>query len=115
MQTLIWVLVLGGVLYFIMRIGRGAQMSHGGGGSSHAGGCCGGHAHDTQAHDTHAAHEEARESLAGQKDPVCGMYVTTDGAHSLTHDGTNYYFCSEACKAKFEASPDRYVKTTDHA
>ena len=43
-------------------------------------------------------------------DPVCGM--TVDPAHaaaSVTHQGTNYYFCSTGCARKFEANPARYL------
>ncbi|UQX88825.1 permease [Jatrophihabitans telluris] len=42
------------------------------------------------------------------KDPVCGMQV--EKAHapaSTTHDGTEYWFCSDHCKARFVAEPER--------
>lgn len=35
------------------------------------------------------------------RDPVCGTYVPARAALSATAEGTMYYFCSEACKAKF--------------
>ena len=46
------------------------------------------------------------------KDPVCGMPVegTTD-FHS-EHDGGTLYFCSAACKSKFDAEPAKYMAGT---
>lgn len=35
-------------------------------------------------------------------DPVCGMQVQTAGAPTLRYDGKDYFFCSDACKRKFE-------------
>ena len=32
--------------------------------------------------------------------------------HSV-HDGVNYSFCSKSCQAKFEADPDRYLRSGD--
>ena len=44
------------------------------------------------------------------KDPVCGMTVEPHAAkHRMTHDGHPYYFCSDGCRAKFEADPARYL------
>jgi RND family efflux transporter MFP subunit len=44
-------------------------------------------------------------------DPVCGMGVDLAKVDRLTgrHKGTTYYFCSESCKRKFDASPESYV------
>ncbi len=44
------------------------------------------------------------------KDPVCGMDVNLAAAagHS-THEGGIYYFCSNACKEKFDADPVRFT------
>jgi membrane fusion protein, copper/silver efflux system len=44
-------------------------------------------------------------------DPVCGMGVDPAKAARLTgrYKGTTYYFCSESCKRKFDANPERYV------
>jgi adenylate cyclase len=42
-------------------------------------------------------------------DPVCGMRIDTeDAAATLEHDGTTYYFCSEACREAFVADPTAY-------
>ena len=42
------------------------------------------------------------------KDPVCGMTVTAQSAHSLQHEGKPVYFCSAGCKTKFAADPVKY-------
>ena len=43
------------------------------------------------------------------KDPICGMTVSAQSAHSLQHEGTPFYFCSAGCKAKFAANPSQYL------
>ncbi|HFD86235.1 MAG TPA: heavy metal translocating P-type ATPase [Gammaproteobacteria bacterium] len=42
------------------------------------------------------------------KDPVCGMNVTPESEHHVSHDGVDYYFCSESCEKKFKANPENY-------
>jgi len=42
------------------------------------------------------------------KDPVCGMNVTAQSPDTLTHHGTQVYFCGLGCKAKFIANPAKY-------
>ncbi|HZO76654.1 MAG TPA: XdhC family protein [Solirubrobacteraceae bacterium] len=43
-------------------------------------------------------------------DPVCGMTVPVPGARiAAEHDGTTYWFCSPACRARFVSEPDRYA------
>ncbi len=47
---------------------------------------------------------KALETMVQQaKDPVCGLTVDRSKALSLEHNGTSYYFCSQACKDKFVA------------
>lgn len=43
-------------------------------------------------------------------DPVCGMEVDASRALSATYKGETYYFCSADDKAKFEKSPEQYLK-----
>ena len=44
------------------------------------------------------------------KDPVCGMTVDPASAkHHTEHYGTEFYFCSAGCSAKFAADPHRYL------
>jgi P-type Cu+ transporter len=46
---------------------------------------------------------------ASLTDPVCGMTVTESSAHTQTHEGQPYYFCSAQCQAKFAANPTQYL------
>lgn len=54
----------------------------------------------------------ASETKAAEKavDPVCGMEVDPAKSPSVTYKGKTYYFCSDGDKAKFEKSPDEYLK-----
>ena len=46
-----------------------------------------------------------------EKDVVCGMQVDPKKAvGSSQSNGKTYYFCSNACKAKFDANPAKYAK-----
>lgn len=46
-----------------------------------------------------------------EKDVVCGMQVDPAKAAARTeYRGMTYYFCSPACKAKFDANPAQYAK-----
>ena len=48
------------------------------------------------------------------RDPVCQMEVD-EGKGSATsfYQGDRYYFCSEDCKQRFDADPERYVSRTE--
>ncbi|MDR3528923.1 MAG: heavy metal translocating P-type ATPase [Rhizomicrobium sp.] len=52
------------------------------------------------------------------KDPVCGMTpfkaVAKAKGNTLTHQGTEYFFCCAGCKAKFEAEPEKYLSSPVH-
>ena len=51
------------------------------------------------------------EAKAMKKDAVCGMTIAEKGAvGTAEYRGIRYYFCSEACRAKFDASPAEFVK-----
>ena len=48
------------------------------------------------------------------RDHVCDMDVDEAAATATTYyEGDWYYFCSEACKERFEADPERYVSRTE--
>src|SRR5262249_2985732 len=59
-------------------------------------------------------HHDLAEMEAGDTsmatDPVCGMKVDI-GARgpSSSHAGETYHFCSEGCRTKFAADPERYL------
>src|SRR3954453_10767095 len=43
-------------------------------------------------------------------DPVCGMTVIPERAAAhVTHDGRDFYFCSQGCATKFQQDPARYL------
>ena len=48
------------------------------------------------------------------RDPVCGMTPNPEAARAkgnwLSYQGTDYIFCCGGCKAKFEATPEKYLK-----
>ncbi|MEW6449096.1 MAG: heavy metal translocating P-type ATPase [Pseudomonadota bacterium] len=75
--------------------------------SSHS--CCAGkqtQAAPAQQHDRH--HQAPVPGLV--KDPVCGMDVDPHTAkHRASHAGHPYYFCSNGCREKFVANPDKYL------
>jgi Cu+-exporting ATPase len=44
------------------------------------------------------------------KDPICGGLVDTVKArHKSEYAGFQYYFCSDACRDKFNEGPDKVV------
>ena len=46
-----------------------------------------------------------------EKDVVCGMQVDPPKAAGTSeYQGKTYYFCSKACKARFDANPQQYTK-----
>ena len=54
------------------------------------------------------------QNMTITKDPVCGMEVDpAKAAGHGDHQGLTYCFCSNSCKAKFEAEPERYVQPVE--
>ena len=44
------------------------------------------------------------------KDPVCGMGVDEkNAAATAEYRGKTFYFCCNACKAKFDKAPEQYL------
>uniref|UniRef100_UPI0038B39C6C heavy metal translocating P-type ATPase n=1 Tax=Methylotetracoccus oryzae TaxID=1919059 RepID=UPI0038B39C6C len=68
---------------------------------------------DANAHQHHGSHPSAESApRTDLKDPVCGMTVTEQSEHKLTHEGGPYYFCSAKCKGQFAENPLRYLAPT---
>ena len=45
-----------------------------------------------------------------EKDVVCGMQVDpATAAGTSVYKGKTFYFCSNGCKAKFDANPSQYA------
>jgi len=54
--------------------------------------------------------------MAMQTDPVCGMQVDDQKATAKSQfQGTNYYFCSDECKRKFDQQPQQYASKASRA
>ena len=70
---------------------------------------------DEHAHHEHHHHDGVKPAstspaqTAGLKDPVCGMAVTAQSEHRLSHLGQSYFFCSAKCQGKFAADSERYA------
>jgi P-type Cu+ transporter len=59
-----------------------------------------------------AQHQGENDTISGQAviDPVCGMTVDPHRTkHRAQYGGRTYYFCSEGCRNKFSATPERYL------
>ena len=51
--------------------------------------------------------------MTEHKDPVCGMQMEPDEVASETnYEGKSYYFCSDECRKKWDANPERYARET---
>lgn len=100
METLIYFLLWGVLIFVMMRFGCGAHvMGHG-------------HRRGRQQDKTESSGGDVRwVPPEKDRDPVCGMTVATATSKSSLHDGRVYYFCSADCREKFEAQPAIYVKT----
>ncbi len=48
-------------------------------------------------------------------DPVCGMKSNTESQYHTQHHEKDYYFCSQHCQHKFQASPTDYLVTSEPA
>jgi Cu+-exporting ATPase len=45
------------------------------------------------------------EAAMTTRDPVCNMELADDAKESVRYDGRDYYFCSAACRQRFEKNP----------
>lgn len=88
-------LLWGGFFYFMMRYGCGGHMLRG-------------HAHGHGG--TGAGRRDDRH------DPVCGMTVNVArAAAAAVHSGQTYYFCSTACRDRFEQGPEQFIGASPQA
>ena len=79
---------------FMMRFGCGAHIM--------------GHHHHPRQVGSHGDMNFPSDGMA--RDPVCGMKVSITSAKSSVRDGQPYYFCSQNCREKFEASPSEKLE-----
>jgi Cu+-exporting ATPase len=61
-------------------------------------------------HSHHGHHHHHADPTKTARDPVCGMSVNPETSkHRFEHQGTTYHFCSNGCRTKFEADPQKYL------
>ena len=61
-------------------------------------------------------HEDPTRAVKTARDPVCGMAVDPATAKNRAeHAGSSFFFCCAGCKAKFLASPERYLNPSGDA
>ncbi len=100
LPTVVYFLIWAGLFALVMRFGCGAHVM--------------GHAHrrDESSSDPGPLSGKGAGVNVPERrvDPVCGMSVKASEAKTAVHEGQVYYFCSQACRDKFEASPDKYAK-----
>jgi YHS domain-containing protein len=98
MQPWLYFLVIGALFFFMMRFGCGSHvMGHG-----H-------HHHSDDNRHTGPGGSVPNAGPAQVRDPVRGMTIETNTARTSIHHGGVYYFCSDECRSKFEASPATYA------
>lgn len=103
--TILWIIIIGGVFFWMMRRGGCGMMGHGGHGGD------GGH-RSGGGPEGHSGHEQGSRGGGSRmiKDPVCGMFVDPQASINSQHMGQNLYFCSPACKEDFDKEPTKYMK-----
>jgi len=99
LQNILYFAIWAGLIFLMMRYGCGSHiMGHG-------------HHHSETSPAGHGGDSNMRWVPPDRAvDPVCGMTVQTAGAKSTVYAGHAYYFCSQSCRAKFEAAPLSYVR-----
>lgn len=105
MSTIIYILLLVGLMIFMSKMGMGCCGGHSGNtghGNGGGGGCHGGSRQnsDSGAVNTQNGSAEGND-VEMVHDPVCEMYVSKQNAYRKSINGQEYFFCSEACRDKF--------------
>ena len=104
METLLYFLLWGVLIFLMMRFGCGAHvMGHGQGKKA---GCAGAGADS----DKGVRWIPPKTDV----DPVCGQTVSTDKAKPSVFNGKVHYFCSRECREIFEAAPGDYLGAQGH-
>jgi len=103
MEALFYFALWAGLVFLMMRFGRGA----------HAMGYGQGRGQPGSLSRTGDASEFRWVPPAKDTDPVCKKTVATDKAKPSVYAGSVYYFCSRDCREVFEAAPGLYVSAGD--
>ncbi|EDJ9099487.1 Ag(+)-translocating P-type ATPase SilP [Salmonella enterica subsp. enterica] len=65
--------------------------------------------HNNQTASEQTSSPDESHALHKVRDPVCGMVILPDKAHSsIRYQDHQLYFCSASCESKFKAHPDHY-------
>src|SRR3974390_913711 len=95
-QSVAYFLLWAGMFAVMMRFGCGAHvMGHRGSRGSNT------------------SSDDGSASSDSVTDPVCRMTVQKTVAKSALYQERPYYFCSSACRDKFEASPQTYASSSN--
>ena len=117
MESVLPILLWGGLFFLMMRFGCGSHMfghgsqdkkETGAGAPGGQGGRCG-TGETKRVRDSVPSQQLRWEAPEKDNDPVCGEIVLPAKAKSSVHDGQVYYFCSRECREAFEALPENYV------
>ncbi len=100
-RAILWIIIIGGLLFWMMRRSGYRSMGHGGRGSHNSGGGKEGHSGHKQG--------SARTSSSLFLDRVCGMFVDPQASLSSRYRWQIYYFCSATCKENFDKEPVKYL------
>ena len=101
-RAILWIIIIGGLLFWMMRRSGYRMMGHGGRGSHHSKG----------GQEGQSRHEQGsrRASSPLVLDHVCGVFVDPEAAVSSRYRWQTYYFCSAACKENFDKEPVKYLE-----
>jgi YHS domain-containing protein len=99
LDTIVTLALFAGAFLLMMRYG---------GCGGHAMGHVHGHSGSGSVNTGHAGGGQS-SSPELEVDPVCGMTVDKAAAKTAVHRGQVYYFCSQTCREKFEATPATYA------
>ncbi|MER8499874.1 heavy metal translocating P-type ATPase [Mesorhizobium sp. M1142] len=74
--------------------------------------------HSDHHHHAHGSYCSAKGATSAAdavaRDPVCGMTLDpAAGKPTAEHGGHRYHFCSESCRSKFIAEPEKYLTAND--
>jgi YHS domain-containing protein len=106
MNTLIFILLLGGLAFLILRGGGCSSHGHAGHGGHRR---RGEHDHQGPGRDDAGAGAGGQIALVPDTDPVCGMKLAPDQGYGMMHEGRALRFCSRKCLDAFEAEPALYA------
>jgi len=113
MEALLYFVIWGALIFFMMRFGCGAHiMGHNASSAGPEGPGVNGEGAGGQRRigDAAATHGTLRwVPPETDTDPVCGKTISTEKARPSVHAGNVYYFCTRECREVFEAAPDLYV------